>query len=186
MTQNGHSWPQMALKHFPWVYLLHDSMSCWTTLGPFQRPMGAPKWSKTAPKWPFMTQNGHSWPKMALQWRNFMTQNIPSWPKMSLHDPKWPLNISQGHNTWLYSILGHPGAFSEANVAPGWSNMTQYHVVYPGEVFLGYLGSCKDIWGHIGPFWWNFWPSWWCFGPFWVPRGPLKRAQGGPKWHIIM
>ena len=27
----------------------------------------------------------------------------------------------------------------------------------------------------------------WCFfGSLWSPRGPLKRAQGGRPWHIIM
>ena len=29
--------------------------------------------------------------------------------------------------------------------APGWSNMTQYHVVYPWEVF-------RAIWGHVRTF----------------------------------
>ena len=38
--------------------ILHKILSYWATLGPWQRPMGAPKWPKTAPKWPFMTQNG--------------------------------------------------------------------------------------------------------------------------------
>ena len=64
--QNGSKWHCMTPndpKTLP-MGILHDYMSCWTTLGPFQRPTGAPKWPKTAPKmalydqkWPFVTQN---------------------------------------------------------------------------------------------------------------------------------
>ena len=117
MTTNVLTWPQMAQKTLP-MGILHDVVSCWSTLGPFQRPMGPQNGPNSTimalhdQKWPFMTQNGPAmkklhdpkypimtqnvpaWPKMVLQWRNFMTQNISSWPKMSLHDPKWPLNIS--------------------------------------------------------------------------------------------
>ena len=64
--QNGSKWHCMTPndpKTLP-MGILHDYMSYWTTLGPFQRPRGPPKWPKTAqkialhdPKWPFMTQN---------------------------------------------------------------------------------------------------------------------------------
>ena len=29
--------------------ILHDILSCWTTLGPLQRSLRVPKWPKTAP-----------------------------------------------------------------------------------------------------------------------------------------
>ena len=102
-----------------------------------------------------MTKNGHSWPKMALRWRNFMTQNIPLWPKMSLHDQKWPLNISEGHNTWLYAILGHPGAFSEANVAPVglWKGprVVQHGTISCSTPMGSVLGPFGVMQGHLGP-----------------------------------
>ena len=41
MTPNGPKTLPMGI--------LHDYMSCRTTLGPFQRPTGAPKWPKTSP-----------------------------------------------------------------------------------------------------------------------------------------
>ena len=117
---------------------------------------------------------------MAVLWRNFMTQNIPSWPKMSLHDPKWPLNILQGPNTWLYAILGYPGPFSEANVAPvgHWkgSRVVQYDTISCSIPMGSVLGPFGFMQGHF-----------WCyFGPLWGPCWPPKRAQGGPTWHIIM
>ena len=52
--QNGSKWHCMTPndpKTLP-MGILHDIMSCWTTLGPFQRPAGAPKWPKTSPRWP--------------------------------------------------------------------------------------------------------------------------------------
>merc|ERR1712110_1406470 len=65
--------------------ILHDYMSCWTTLGPFQRPTGAPKWPKTAPKmalhdqkWLFMTQNGPAMMSLHDPKSPFMTQNVPA------------------------------------------------------------------------------------------------------------
>ena len=67
MTPNGPSGPKTVLRG-----IIYDYMPCWTTLGPFQRPTGVSKWPKTAPKWPYITQNGLAWPHMAL------------------HDPKWP------------------------------------------------------------------------------------------------
>ena len=82
MTKNGPSRTKMALHDPKWpktllMGILHDIMSCWTILGPYQRPTGAPKWPKTAVKWAFMTQK---WP--------FMTQNDAS--MKSLHDQKCP------------------------------------------------------------------------------------------------
>ena len=125
---------------------------------------------------------------MALQWRNFMTQNIPSWPKMSLHDPKWPLNILQGHNTWLYAILGYPGPFSEANVAPvgHWkgSRVVQYDTISCSIPMGSVLGCFGVFWVHAGPFGvmnGHFW-SWRAIfgailGHYGAPVGPWK----GPR-----
>merc|ERR1739844_721018 len=97
--------------------ILHDYMSCWTTLGPFQRSTGAPKWPKTAPKmalhdqkWPFfdpkcpcMTLNGPKTLSMGIFHDNMscwttlgpfqrptgapkLLKTSPRWPKIS---PKW-------------------------------------------------------------------------------------------------
>ena len=63
-TKNGPSWPKMAL-HDPngpktlLMGILHDIMSCWTTLGPFQRPT----WPQTLSEIPIiltiMASNEH-------------------------------------------------------------------------------------------------------------------------------
>ena len=53
--QNGSKWHCMTPndpKTLP-MGILHDYMSCWTTLGPFQRPTGGPKMALHDPKWPF-------------------------------------------------------------------------------------------------------------------------------------
>ena len=105
--QNGPSWPQMSIHdsnrpwntshgYIIWYYVMLDHP------GAFSEAQWAPKWRKTAPKWPFVAQNGPVWPKMMLKWRAFMTQNVPAWPEMTLKH-------FSGHNTWLYYILDHPG-----------------------------------------------------------------------------
>ena len=70
MAQNGTAWPQMTLKHFPWVYymIICHVGPTWTL---FRGPRGPHNGPKQHPKLPFMTKNG------------------PSWPKMSLYEPKW-------------------------------------------------------------------------------------------------
>ena len=121
MIPNGPNDP----KTLP-MCILHDYMSCWTTLDPFQRPTGAsklpeksPRWPKISPKWLFTTPNVLTWPQMALKhfpWVYYLIlchvrptwglcrgpwgpQNVPkqhhngpSWPKLALHDQKWPCN----------------------------------------------------------------------------------------------
>ena len=57
------------LKTLP-MGILHDYMSCWTTLGPFGYPRG-PNMAQTAPKWPKMArnhQNGSKWHCMTPKW----------------------------------------------------------------------------------------------------------------------
>ena len=160
-TKNGPSWPKMALHDPKWpcmtpnglkillTGMLHEIMSCWTSLGPFHRPTGAPKWPKIPPKWPFMTQNGPSWPKMALHDPKWCFNEEPSWPKMSHHDPKCTCMTPNGPKTFLRGIIHDYmtywttlGPFQRptwpqwaSEKAPGWSNMTQYHVAYQWEVF---------------------------------------------------
>ena len=63
-------------------------MSCWTTLGPFQRPTGNPiiaqnstKMDLYGPKWPFMTLNDASMKSFHDPKCPFMSQNIPAYPK---------------------------------------------------------------------------------------------------------
>ena len=110
----------------------------------------------------------------------------PSWPKMSLHDPKWPWNISQGHNTWLYAILDHPVAFSEAHMAPLglWKgprvvqhdtiscNIPMGSVLGPFGVIHGHFGSWRAIFGHEGPF----------LVLLWAIMGPPWASEKGPGW----
>ena len=71
MAQNGTAWPQMALKHFHWVYYM---ITC--HVGPpwalFRGPRGPNNGPKQHQKWSFVTKNG------------------PLWPKISLYDPEWP------------------------------------------------------------------------------------------------
>ena len=77
--QNGSKWHCMT-PNDPETLLgiLHDYMSCWTTLGPFQRPTGPHNGQKQHQKGPFMAKNG------------------PSRTKMALHDPKWPKSLLMG------------------------------------------------------------------------------------------
>ena len=116
---NGSNWHRMTPygpngpKTLP-MGILHDYMSCRTTLGPFQRPTGAPKWPKTSPwwpiispKWPFMTPNVHTWPQTALKHSPWIYYMIlchvgPLWgllrgpwgpqnsPKQHQNGPLWP------------------------------------------------------------------------------------------------
>ena len=69
--QNGSKWHCMTPndpKTLP-MGILHDYMSCWTTLEPF-RYHGGPKMAQNSTK---MAQNG---------------SKSPEWLKMALHDPK--------------------------------------------------------------------------------------------------
>ena len=150
MTPNGPKTLPMGI--------LHDIMSCWTTLGPFQRPAGAPKWPKTSPrwpkispKWPFMTPNVLTWPQMALKhfpWVYYMIfchvgppwglcrgpwgsqygpkqqHNDPLWPKIAIHDTKWPYNEE---TSWPKISLHDPKyPFMTQNV-PAWPKMALKH-----------------------------------------------------------
>ena len=108
-TKNGPLWPKMALhdpkclcmtpnspKTLP-MGILHGIVSCWTTLGPFQRPTGPqndpkkhqngpllPKIALYCPKWPFTTLNNASMKSLHDPKCPFMTQNVPAWPEMTL------------------------------------------------------------------------------------------------------
>ena len=128
MAQNGTAWPQMILKHFPWVYYM---IIC--HVGPplalFRGPRGPQNGPKQHQKWPFMTKNG------------------PSWPQMALHDPKWPQNTSHGNITWLYVMLDHPRAFSEAHGGSKMAqNSTKMALYYPKWPFMAqYDASMKSL-----------------------------------------
>ena len=86
------------LKTLP-MGILHDYMSCWTTLGPFRYPRGP--------------QNGPKQHQKGLEWLKItrMAQNVTAWLQMTL-------NTSNGYITWLYVMLDHPGPFSEAHGGP--------------------------------------------------------------------
>ena len=79
--------------------ILHEYMSCWTTLGPFRYPRGP--------------QNGPKQHQKGLEWLKItrMAQNVTAWLQMTL-------NTSNGYITWLYVMLDHPGPFSEAHGGP--------------------------------------------------------------------
>ena len=51
MAVHGPKCPYMTLNGPKTLAMgiLHKILSYWATLGPLQRPMGAPKWPKTAP-----------------------------------------------------------------------------------------------------------------------------------------
>ena len=86
------------LKTLP-MGILHDYMSCWSTLGPFRYPRGP----QNDPK---QHQKGLEWLKITR-----MAQNVTAWLQMTL-------NTSNGYITWLYVMLDHPGPFSEAHGGP--------------------------------------------------------------------
>jgi hypothetical protein len=103
--------------------ILHDYMSCWTTLGPLKYPRGP----QNGPK---QHQNGLQWLKITR-----MAQNGTAWPQMTL-------NTSHGYITWLYVMLDHPGPFSEAHGGsimaqnstkngPSWPNMALHDPKWP-------------------------------------------------------
>ena len=143
---------------------------------------GGPKWPKTAPKCPFMTQNVPLWPKMMLQRRAFMTENVPSWPKIYLHDPKWPINISQGHNTWLYDIFDPVEAFMTPMGLWKGPRVVQHDtiscnipmgsVLGPFGVIQRHFGSWRAIFGQEGPF----------LVLFWAIIGPPWASEKGRWW----
>ena len=60
------------LKTLP-MGIIHDYMSCWTTLRPFRYPRGpqnGPKQHRNGPEWlktTRMAQNGTAWPQMTLK-----------------------------------------------------------------------------------------------------------------------
>ena len=114
--QNGSKWHCMTPndpKTLP-MGILHDYMSCWTTLGPFQRPTGAPKWPKTAPK-------------MAL--------HDPKCPCMTQNGPKTlPMGILDDIVS-CFTTLGpfqrSTGAMWTSEKALGWCNVSYNHVLCP-------------------------------------------------------
>ena len=132
--------------------ILHDIMSCWTTLGPFQRPSGPQNGAK-------QHQNGPLWPKMALYDPKWCLNEEPSWPKMSLHDPKCTCMTWNDPKTFLRGIIHDYitywttlGPFQSptwpqwaSEKALGWSSMTQFHVIFPWEVFNRHLGPFRSM-----------------------------------------
>ena len=78
--------------------ILHDIMSCWTTLGPFQRPSGPQNSAK-------QHQNGPLCAKMALYDPKGCLNEEPSWPKMSLHGLKCTCMTWNDPKTFLRGII---------------------------------------------------------------------------------
>ena len=123
-------WPRMAQNHrngSKWhcmnpndpktlpMGILHDFMSCWTTLGPFGYPRGpqnGPKQHRNGPEWlkiTRMAQNGTAWPQMILKhfpWVYYMIicHVGPPWghsgthrgPKTALKCPRMAQNSQNG------------------------------------------------------------------------------------------
>ena len=94
MTQNVHVWPQMALKHFPWVYymILCHAGPPWGLFrgpggpcGPLKRPQGGPIWHIImyyAPEKCFMAIWGHAgtfWVMKGLHWSIILGHEEPFW-----------------------------------------------------------------------------------------------------------
>ena len=87
--------------------ILHDYMSCWTTLGPFGYPRGpqnGPKQHQNGLEWlkiTRMAQNGTAWPQMTLkhfQWVYYMIicHVGPPWGHSGIHwGPKMAQNSTE-------------------------------------------------------------------------------------------
>ena len=163
MIPNGPNDPKTLL-----IGILHDYMSCWTTLGPFQRPTGAPRWPKASPRRP----------KISPKWP-FMTPHVPTWHQMALNPfPRV-----------YYMILCHVGpplGLCRGTLGPRWPlkmpNMAYNHELCPWEMFKGHLGSCGDILGHDGIFWVIKFLHWRAIlgheWPFWVMKGHFGAVLG--------
>ena len=120
--------------------ILHGIVSCWTTLGPFQRPTGPqydpkkhqngpllPKIALYCPKWPFTTLNNTSMKSLHDPKCPFMTQNVPAWPEMTLKHfsgaeymiilhirPPWGL---------FRGLHGPSGPLQRPKCGPAWHNI---------------------------------------------------------------
>ena len=68
------------------------------------------------------------------------------------------------------------GPLKRLQGGPAWHNIIYYTHEKCFRAICGHEGPFSVMKGHF----------WCCFGLLWGPRGPLKRAQGGPTWHIIM
>ena len=86
MALHDHKCPYMTPngpKTLP-MGILHDVVSCWSTLRPFQRPMGPQNGPNSTimalhdQKWPFMTQIGPAMKTLHDPKYPFMTQNVPA------------------------------------------------------------------------------------------------------------
>ena len=93
------------LKTLP-MGILHDYMSCWTTLGPFGYPRGpqnGPKQYQNGLKWLKITriaQNGTAWPQMTLkhfQWVYYMIICHVGPPWALFRGPRGPHNGPKQH-----------------------------------------------------------------------------------------
>ena len=85
--------------------------------------MGPPWASEKGPGGPYMTYNHviYPWEVFRVIWGHA----VPFWAILVI------LSIL-GH---FGAVLGHFGAPVGTRMAPGWSNMTYNHVIYPWEVF---------------------------------------------------
>ena len=109
MTQNGPKTLPMGM--------LHDIMSWWTTLGPFQRQTGATLASEKAPGWPNMAYNHVLCPCEMFKGhfgscRDILGHGGIFWVMKFLHcrailGQEWPFLVMKGH---YGAALGHFGA----------------------------------------------------------------------------
>ena len=136
----------------------HDYTSCWTTLGPFQRPTGAPYWLKTAPK---MALHDQKWP--------LMTPSGPAWPQMALNHFSWEWYMILCHaglpSGLFRDSLGPSGPLKRPQGGPLWHIVMCYA---PEKCF-------RAIWSHAGTFWVikSHFGSWSLFieASFWAMKG---------------
>ena len=122
------------LKTLP-MGILHDYMSCWTTLGPF----GYPRGPQNGPK---QHQNGLEWLEITR-----MAQNGTAWPQMTL-------NTSHRYMALLYVMLDHPGPFSKAHGGPKIAPLTG-SLVFSDHISIRIMVYAK-LFGHWQP---SFWPN---------------------------
>ena len=163
MTPNGPETLPMGI--------LHDIVSLWTTLGPFQRPTGATLASEKSPRWPNMAYNQVLCPWEMFKGhlescRDILGHEGIFWVMKFLHwkailGHEWPFWVIKGH---FGAVLGYFGAPMGPLKGPRVvqhdiisCNISMGSVSGPFGVMYGHLGSWRAIlvifWAILVMFW---------------------------------
>ena len=185
MTPNGPKTLPMGI--------LHDIVSCWTTLGPFQRPRGAMWASEKATGWSNMAYNHVLCPWEMFHGHLGSCRDILGHEGSSLkhHFGSWRAILGHEGQFWWYfgpfwvikgyfgGILGHFGAPVGLWKGPRLvqhdiisCNIPVRSILRPFGVMQGHFGSWRAILGHEGPF----------LVLLWAIMGPPWASEKGPGW----